>query len=181
MSPDLYVVRYRGPFGYIKPWTAVRDSLTFSQTFLTPSILEGMRIHLDVSEIVGHRIQHSGISEQLERVQPAAWTFTKKGATRERSILTRGVMIEPRLYLAFTKAEDAAIAARTHLCLCRNEDLLWPEARFEISQEAFDGIPGCELLFGESTDSFLVGFDRFNNAAPMYGRLRVVQGSGGAE
>ena len=37
-----YVVKYSGPFGFIKPWTAVRDSETFSQQFLTPSIVEGI-------------------------------------------------------------------------------------------------------------------------------------------
>jgi hypothetical protein len=37
-----YVVKYSGQFGFIKPWTAVRDSETFSQQFLTPSIVEGI-------------------------------------------------------------------------------------------------------------------------------------------
>ena len=38
----LFVVHYSGTFGYIKPWTAVRDIETYSQQFLTPSIVEGM-------------------------------------------------------------------------------------------------------------------------------------------
>lgn len=38
----MYVVKYTGVFGFIKPWTAVRDSLTYSQQFLTPSIIEGI-------------------------------------------------------------------------------------------------------------------------------------------
>ena len=42
MDEKLYVIKYVGPFGFIKPWTAVRDSETFSQQFLTPSILEGI-------------------------------------------------------------------------------------------------------------------------------------------
>ena len=37
-----YTVRYTGKFGFIKPWTAVRDGETFSQQFLTPSIIEGI-------------------------------------------------------------------------------------------------------------------------------------------
>lgn len=37
-----YVVKYTGPFGFIKPWTAVRDGLTYSQQFLSPSTLEGI-------------------------------------------------------------------------------------------------------------------------------------------
>ena len=39
----MYVVTYKGQFGFIKPWTAVRDGETFSQQFLTPSIIEGIR------------------------------------------------------------------------------------------------------------------------------------------
>ena len=38
----MYVVTYKGAFAYIKPWTAVRDGETFSQQFLTPSIIEGI-------------------------------------------------------------------------------------------------------------------------------------------
>ena len=34
MSETYYVVTYAGPFGFIKPWTAVRDELTYSQQFL---------------------------------------------------------------------------------------------------------------------------------------------------
>ena len=35
----MYIVTYKGQFGFIKPWTAVRDGETFSQQFLTPSII----------------------------------------------------------------------------------------------------------------------------------------------
>lgn len=42
MDKKLFVVKYSGPFGFIKPWTAVRDGETYSQQFLTPSIAEGM-------------------------------------------------------------------------------------------------------------------------------------------
>lgn len=38
----MYIVKYKGKFGFIKPWTAVRDGETFSQQFLTPSIIEGI-------------------------------------------------------------------------------------------------------------------------------------------
>lgn len=40
----MYVVEYSGTFGFIKPWSAVRDSETFSQQFLTPSIVDGMKM-----------------------------------------------------------------------------------------------------------------------------------------
>lgn len=51
-----YVVKFTGPFGFIKPWTAVRDASggeTYSQQFLTPSIVEGIRQKLEVKSILG--------------------------------------------------------------------------------------------------------------------------------
>ena len=44
----MYVVTYKGQFGFIKPWTAVRDGETFSQRFLTPSIIEKKKKKSDV-------------------------------------------------------------------------------------------------------------------------------------
>lgn len=64
-----YVVKYSGPFGFIKPWTAVRDSKTFSQQFLTPSIIEGIRQKLEVSKILRHKLSYSGISVKQEQTQ----------------------------------------------------------------------------------------------------------------
>src|SRR5579884_3395288 len=93
----IYAVQYAGPFGFIKPWTAVRDALTYSQAFLTPSIIEGMRQKLEVSEILRHRLRHGGIDSQLERTQSAGWNVSKRQASRSLSILTRGVMLQPEL------------------------------------------------------------------------------------
>ena len=42
----LFIVNYTGKFGFIKPWTAVRDSETFSMQFLTPSNLKGIELKL---------------------------------------------------------------------------------------------------------------------------------------
>jgi len=177
MESTYYVVRYSGPFGFIKPWTAVRDGLTFSQQFLTPSIVEGMRQKLDVNSIVRHRLRYRSIDRQQEQTQPLGWDIKKKQKTmtRPRSILTRGVMIRPVLLLAFETMEDAVRASAQHICLCRNEDLLLPSPDIQtLSREEFDSIPGFELIFGKRPGSFLVGYDRFNNAEEMYGRLEIV-------
>ena len=171
-----FVIRYSGPFGFIKPWTAVRDGETFSQQFLTPSIIEGMRQKLEVEKILRHRLTYTGMSEQQEVTHAKAWKYTrnKKLHTRDRSILTRGVMLEPELYLAFSNSEDAAKAFKQHICLARNEDLLLPSENLgQMEENAFDEIPGFELIFEESNDSFLVGYNRFQDSAPMYGRLYI--------
>ena len=175
-----YVVTYIGPFGYIKPWTAVRDSETYSQQFLTPSIIEGMRIKLDVSGIARHRLTHRGFDAQQERTQSAGYDLKvvkSRGEAvyaRPQSILTRDVLLEPTLHLAFEAEEDAVHAARQHLCLCRNEDVVYPTGPPRaMSEDVFSRLDGYELLFGEGPDAFLVGTNRYQDGAPMYGTLTV--------
>lgn len=57
----MYVVKYSGPFGFIKPWTAVRDTETFSQQFLTPSIVEGIE-----KKLFPELLNESGIKKLLD-------------------------------------------------------------------------------------------------------------------
>lgn len=193
----LYIVHYSGPFGYIKPWTAVRDIETFSQQFLTPSIIEGLEKKLFPEllvkpglqgKIVRHRLSYAGISRQQEQTQPRGIKqkpekITKKTTTielsRPHSILTRGVLIDPILHLGFTSAEDARRAASEHICLCRNEDVLLPDGNVNaVSEVDFDkpdaGYNGFELCFERNDDSFIVGYNRFQNNKPMSGWLHIV-------
>lgn len=171
-----YIVKYSGPFGFIKPWTAVRDSKTFSQQFLTPSIIEGIRQKLEVSSIVRYKLSYSSISVQQEQTQTRGWEKKTqlKMMVRNQSILERGVMINPILYLAFETIEDAEKGATQHICLCRNEDVLFPDTEImEMEESEFDNLTGFELRFGENEKSFLVGFNRFDETKPMYGWLEI--------
>jgi hypothetical protein len=186
---NYYVVKYSGPFGFIKPWTAVRDSETFSQQFLTPSIIEGIEKKLfpellgdqGIQKIVGHRLSYDQVSSQQEVIQTRGWNSTKKGKEflfdRPKAILLRGVLQNPILQLAFTSEEDASIAAKQHICLCRNEDMLYPDDPIEAKKEAFEKdeelFPGFELVFEKNDKSFLVGYHRVSNE-PMYGWIKVV-------
>jgi hypothetical protein len=172
----MYIVKYSGPFGFIKPWTAVRDSKTFSQQFLTPSIIEGIRQKLEVTSISRHKLTYSAISIQQEQTQPRGWEKKKqlKMMVRNRSIIERGIMIDPVLLLAFEKKEDAEKAVTQHICLCRNEDVLLPDIDIRKMEESeFEELTGFELRFEENENSFLVGFNRFEEAKPMYGRLEI--------
>lgn len=175
----MFAVRYTGKFGFIKPWTAVRDGETFSQQFLTPSIIEGIEKKLfpellnqngKILKIIRHKLSYSAIDTQQEVTQTRGWKKSAKEMTRERSILKRGVMIDPILYLAFNNNADAEIAAKQHICLCRNEDIMLPDSEIlEFSEEQFAELDGFELRFGQSDNSFLVGYNRFDNNKPMYG------------
>ena len=186
----IYVVKYTGPFGFIKPWTAVRDSETYSQQFLTPSIIAGIERKLfpellknddgEIKKIVGHRLNYKQISQQQEQIQPRGWnkksSGAEKGYHRPYAILVRGVMIEPVLYLAFDNLKDAEIASSQHICLCRNEDILYPNTEVmevkDFDNEEF--FPGFELVFEKNDKSFMVGYNRMKNNEPMYGYLKVV-------
>ena len=171
-----YVIKYTGPFGFIKPWTAVRDSKTFSQQFLTPSIIEGIRQKLEVKTILRHKLTYTSISVQQEQTQTRGWEkkTQQKIMVRNQSILERGVMIDPILYLAFESEEDAVKASKQHICLCRNEDILLPDLKIEpLTDVEFDKLTGFELKFGESEKSFLVGFDRFTDSQAMHGWLEI--------
>ena len=186
---NYYVVKYSGPFGFIKPWTAVRDSETFSQQFLTPSIVEGIEKKLfpellrerGIQKLVGHRLAYDQVSGQQEVIQTRGWNSTRKGKEylfeRPTAILIRGVLQNPVLHLAFSSIEDAEIANKQHICLCRNEDILYPERIIETDKKYFEEseelFPGFELVFEKNDKSFLVGYHRVNNE-PMYGWIRVV-------
>ena len=186
----IYVVKYTGMFGFIKPWTAVRDSETFSQQFLTPSIVEGIEKKLfpellsenGIRKIVGHRLSYSQISSQQEVIQTRGWNTTRQGKQilfeRPKAILIRGVLLEPVLHIAFSSKIDAEFAIKQHICLCRNEDILLPEPiGEEVTLEKFNSdiekYAGYELVFEKNEKSFLVGYHRVTNE-PMYGWLKIV-------
>ena len=195
----MYVVKYSGPFGFIKPWTAVRDNETYSQNFLTPSTLEGIEKKLfpellekdDYEKrIIRHRLTYDGLSKQQEQTQPRTYNpkvAKKEGSItfeRDKSILIRGIMVNPVLFLALSRLEYAQDAVKQHICLCRNEDILLPQSFendtliLEVSENEFDktdnGFNGFELIFGKSDRSFIVGFNRFHENQPMYGSLNIV-------
>ncbi len=185
MKDFLFVVKYSGPFGFIKPWTAVRDGETFSQQFLTPSIVEGIEKKLFpetlqqnglIQKIKRYKLQYSSISVQQEQTQTRGWEKKDKGKTmiRNRSVLKRGVMIKPVLFLAFSDKEDAERSFTQHLCLCRNEDIMFPDENILVlTEDDFDKIDGFELRFGASEQSFMVGYNRMDESKPMFGWLEI--------
>lgn len=183
----IYVVKYSGPFGFIKPWTAVRDSETYSQQFLTPSIITGIERKLfpellknddgEIKKIIGHRLNYCGLNIQQEKTWSKGGIYIKreKGIYKTNlGIINRGIMIEPNLYLAFKSKNDAEGAYRQNICLCRNEDILLPTDLLELEHENFEVINGFELVFSTQERGFKVGYNRFKNANEMYGELKVV-------
>lgn len=182
-----YVVKYSGQFGFIKPWTAVRDSETFSQQFLTPSIIEGIEKKLfpellgdenggKILKIKRYRLNYQGLDIQQERTWSKGGIniYKDKGQYKTNlGILNRGIMLNPNLYLAFENEEDASKAFTQTICLCRNEDLVFPNELLEMNILEFDNIDGFELIFTDIENGFKVGHNRFDNASEMFGELKV--------
>ncbi len=182
----MYVVKYSGPFGFIKPWTAVRDSETYSQQFLTPSIVEGIEKKLfpellsekgKIKKIFRYRLNYCGIDSQQERTWSKGGFVAKneKGIYKTNmGIINRGVLLYPNLYLAFGNKSDASRALTQTVCLCRNEDLLFPESLIEMDAEEFEQTEGFELLASSADNGFKVGYNRFDNCSEMFGELKVI-------
>ncbi|MCB0642127.1 MAG: hypothetical protein KDC44_10825 [Phaeodactylibacter sp.] len=128
-------------------------------------------------------MSYSQMDSQQERIQSRGWNSKKvegrPAFLREQSILSRYVLIDPVLLLAFTELQDAERAAQQHICLCRNEDLLYPSGKtMEVSVEDWeqdeDRFSGFELIFEQTEKSFLVGYNRFEEGAPMHGWLNIL-------
>ncbi len=181
-----YVVRYTGPMGYIKPWTAVRDSLTFSEKFLSPATVAGMSQKLfglgQDQRIARYRLCFDAYSVQQEQTWSPEhkWEAKTESINRGQSILERGILLNPELILAFDTLQDAEVAYEQHLCLCRNEDLVFPDAEFGIqalTPTDFESLTGFELVASDSDSGVPVGRNRFIEGHPMtYGQL-VVRGN----
>lgn len=176
----MYIVTYKGKFAFIKPWTAVRDGETFSQQFLTPSIIEGIEKKLfpellsttGIQKILRYKLNYNSMSSQQEVTQTRGWEYKNRTFIRNRSVLKRNILLSPILYIAFEAEKDAITASQQHVCLCRNEDIMLPNTEIiRASENDFEKLPGFELRFGESEESFLVGYNRFEENKAMYGWL----------
>lgn len=65
-------------------------------------------------------------------------------------------------------------AAAQHLCFSRNEDLMLPDERCEVSDTEWQSevFPGFELLFEKQQGPrFKVGHNRYADAEEMFGRV----------
>ncbi|MFW6272737.1 MAG: hypothetical protein ACOC2U_03050 [bacterium] len=180
----MYIVKYSGSFGFMKPWSAVRDSKTKSNDFLTPSVLMGIERklfdELDVNDlkIKRHRLQFSGVSFQQEQTTSINYEIKKpkkskvKTIRKSQSIVSRGVLVNPILYLCFEEKEFAEEALTQHIVLGRNEDILLPECLLEIELDDFNSdttYSGFESFIsnGDEINSIYCGMNKYTNQ-PQY-------------
>lgn len=167
----MYVVKYKGKFGFIKPFNAVRDSKILSQKFLNESTITGMEKILECeNNIIRHKLSYDSISWQQECTESSAYD---KKHLKNKSILTRGVMVNPKLYLGFENKNDAEKAYNNVVLLCRREDLMIPFELVEMNDSEFDVIVGTESFKSDKENGLFVGFNKFN-LNKMFTTIKVV-------
>lgn len=167
----MYVVKYIGKFGFIKPFNAVRDSKILTQKFLNESTITGIEKTLECeNNIIRHKISYDNISWQQECTESSGYD---KKYLKNKSILTRGVMVNPKLYLGFENKNDAEKAYNNIILLCRREDLMYPIELFESNESNFDNIVGTESFKSDNENGFFVGFNKFTKER-MFTSIKVV-------
>lgn len=187
----LYVIKYIGVTGFIKPWSSLADVKTISERYLYPSTIMGIERHLfpellindnlKINKIKRFRLDFSNISIEQETTSSIPFISGKgknKCASKPtKSIIKRGIMVNPRFYIAFDNKEDAKEAQRQHICLSRNEDLLYSkgdiiefenEEEFENQIAGFETLPSCE----SNNNSILMGYNRYTQDK-QYGIIKI--------
>ena len=183
MGNKLFVIKYSGPVGFIKPINSARGYYMRSQENVTESTLVGIEYRLfsehgyeptgKLQKIVRHKLHNYGIVNQDEMAKRSYLFEDKngnKGYRDKRKIIVRGLLVNPELYLAFDNEDDMAIAKRSIISLCRNEDILVPEElMLDVDEKDFDLIDGVEYIPDDNSEEFF-GINRYNKS-PMYGHL----------
>lgn len=170
-----YVVEYIGRFAFIKPFFANSHELIYSQQFLTLTIIVGIENMLFPNNKKGcksenkfierHKLRCTNFSKQQEEV--------RSPNHKRKSIIKKGYMVNPTLYLAFNCKEAAEFASTQSISLTQNECLVYPTSNspYQMTEKEFDELKGGELLFddGQHEDSILVGTNRLKGGEKMYG------------
>lgn len=166
---EIYYVTYEGDFGYIKPHNAVRDSVTYSEGFLTPSTVEGIRRYLGVNSIDRVKLSYNGLIDTFQVTQvPHNNSFN-----RFRSILNRFFLCNPKVILGFYNEFDATLAQKHTFALCVRECQVYPTHYYKSCNiEEFNAFPGSEFIECDEGDMY-VGYNRYTEK-DMIGTLEVV-------
>lgn len=161
----LYCIVYGGGlYGFIKPYNAVRDCETFSNTYLPPSLIMGIVKENNLSgQIVRHKLQFDGMcSSDFKRSR----VFTNI----ESMFTIRHSLVHPVITLAFDTKADYEIMLHQSIYVGQHEYLAMPIRSFVCSESDFDGLPGVEtfLTTKEDPEGFYCGNNRQDNNSRMY-------------
>lgn len=171
-------------FGFFRPYNAVRDSETYSLTYLTPSILNGMEENMDIpfGSIKRHKLTFSKERMDKEQVKTSFGYRWENGEQIKCSndgntsgIHLKHCLINPVIVLGFENKEFAEIASKSTLYLGQTEYLVYPSnGVYEVSEKEFDELPGVET-FPSDENGVDCGFNRFKNNEPMFIGIKRIE------
>jgi hypothetical protein len=153
----MHAVKYTGDFGFIKPFSALRDIKTYSVLGLTPSIVMGIETKLFgdcANRIISHRLSFTNIVSMKEQATSIGYKIDKNKNNTYRkkigSVIERFVLVNPCLYLLVNTIEEAEEMSCQNIRLTRNEEILFPSKDIITvnDQNAFDSddFEGYELV-----------------------------------
>ena len=172
-SSILYLIRYTGLFAFIKPFAALRDERTMSSVYVPPTVIAGIEGHIfgnTAGRILRSRLVFSGISYQQEIVQTAGFNrLAGKRYERNKSTLSRGLLLYPQLTLGFKQLDWAQQAAQSWIMLSRREDIMLPQREIaQLTPELFDQLPGYECRERQSPGDGAVPMGYYESGKPRY-------------
>lgn len=191
----MYCVRFKADdctVGYLRPWNSVRDGETYSLTYLTPSIIDGIADELGVTgKILRHKFRFSGMTDEFfKSPEIPRYGVSKIRCDKDR---LRGVGISqihqvcsPEIILGFENKEDAENAIRQTLYVGQTQYIIFPstfvddneeseeyifnESNYieEMTEEEFSALIGTETFPTTKEDGVFCGFNRYRDNEKMY-------------
>lgn len=172
-------------YGFIKPYNAVRDDETYSLTYITPSMLDGIiHEHELKGRILRHKLTFDGMTKndyKKSRVFNDLDHDSNNGVFSEvidddvqMSPHTRHSLINPTLTLVFELKEDAEQMCTETIYIGQSEYYIYPIEEFEISEDEFNELEGVESFITDEDDEFgfYCGNNRLKDNTPMYIKLK---------
>ena len=147
----IYCVTYRNIikpyYGYIRPWNAVRDDETWSLTYLTPSMIDGIGIELGIeNKIVRHKLVFDKTHMETDFTKCVVYCKNNK---RNQTVHKRHTLVNPIITLGFETYEDAMLAMGLPIYCGQNIYPIYPfvnDGIKEMTDAEFDELYGVETF-----------------------------------
>jgi len=189
----MYCVRFKADdctVGYLRPWNSVRDGETYSLTYLTPSIIDGIADELGITgKILRHKFRFSGMTDEFFK-SPEIMRYSARNksfvAKRVTGLSKIHQVCSPEIILGFENKEDAENAIRQTLYAGQTQYIIFPstfvdddeeseeyifnESNYieEMTEEEFSALSGTETFPTTKEDGVFCGFNRYRDNEKMY-------------
>lgn len=168
----LFCVRYKNPgpaFAFFRGYNAVRDSETYSLTYLVPSVLDGIVLENNLTgNIVRHKLRFDRMTKN---------GFSSCNLFKNSGIHVKHELKNPEIILGFDNKEDADKMFGRNIYGGQSQYIIPPCERFDADDTDFDDMPGVEAFAADKDDinSFYCGNNQQKNNERMYIKLTRIE------